>query len=57
MAGDLILGNKFSTITILKTSDPKYQEKLQSSLTGEFNRVQAEMGKQTISDFLARYPG
>ena len=38
----------------LKTSDPKYQEKLQSSLTGEFNRAQAEMGKQTISDFSAR---
>ena len=45
---------KFTSITIPKTSDPKYQEKLQSSLTGEFNRAQAEMGKQTISDFSAR---
>ena len=42
---------KFTSVTIPKTSDPKYQEKLQSSLTGEFNRAQAEMGKQT-SDFL-----
>ena len=45
---------KFTSVTIPKTSDPKYEEKLQSSLTGEFNRAQAEMGKQTIPDFSAR---
>lgn len=28
---------KFTTITIPKTTDPKYQEKLWTSLTGEFN--------------------
>jgi hypothetical protein len=42
---------KFTSITIPKTSYPKYQDKLHSSLTGEFNRAQAEIGKQTISDF------
>ena len=45
---------KFTTITIPKTTDPKYQEKLRTSLTGEFNRVQTELGKETISDFSAR---
>lgn len=45
---------KFTTITISKTTDPKYQEKLQTSLTGEINRVQTELGKETIADFSAR---
>ena len=44
---------KFTTITIPKTTDPKYQEKLRTSLTGEFNQVQTELGKETISDFSA----
>jgi len=45
---------KFTTITISKITDPKYQEKLWTSLTGEFNRVQTELGKDPISDFSAR---
>ena len=45
---------KFTMITLPKESDTKYREKMLTSLTGEFNRVQAELGKGTISDFSAR---
>ena len=45
---------KFTTITLPKKSDKKYQEKLHTSLTGEFNTVQAELGKGSISDVSAR---
>ena len=32
---------------------PNYHRKLQTSLVGEFNRIQAELGKSPISDFTA----
>ena len=41
---------KFTTISMPK-SDPNYHKKLQTSLTAEFNRIQTELGKSTVSDF------
>ena len=45
---------RFTTISVPKKSDPKYDEKLRTSLVSEFNRTQSELGKATISDFSAR---
>ena len=44
---------RFTTISLPKKDDPKYQEKLYTSLVSEFNRTQSERGKGTISDFSA----
>ena len=44
---------KFLTITAPKRSDANYERKLASSLVGEFNRVQTESGKSTISNYSA----
>ena len=44
---------KFTTITTPKSSDRNYEKKLSSSFVAEFNRVQIELGKATISDYSA----
>ena len=42
---------KFTAISTPKLSDPNYERKMKSSLVGEFNRIQMESGKPTISSF------
>ena len=44
---------RFTTISVPKKNDPKYEEKQCTSLVCEFNCTQNELGKATISDFSA----
>ena len=47
------LDSRFTAISTPKPSDPNYERKMKTSLVGEFNRIQMELGKSTISSFSA----
>ena len=44
---------KFTTITTPKQGVHNYESRLKTSLVGEFNRIQSEMGQSTISNYSA----
>ena len=43
----------YTTISTPKKNDPNRESKLKKSLVAEFNRIQAELNRDTISDFTA----
>ena len=44
---------KYITISTPKKNDPNHESKLKKSLVTEFNRIQTELNRDTISDFTA----